>query len=52
MFYRFDADIDAKGGVGVWQTVVEAAGMGMLVLVALDVVRVYLGVTFVMKGRE
>ena len=31
---------------------VQAAGMSMLVLITLDVVRVYLGFTFVMKSRD
>ncbi|GMH94362.1 hypothetical protein TrST_g2697 [Triparma strigata] len=52
MFFFFDWEGDVKGGrrVGIWDTVVESCGCGMLILICLDSVRVLLvKVPFVME---
>lgn len=50
-FYFFDSQIDQKTettAVSVWDTVVSSCGYGMIILILLDLVRVYLGTPLVM----
>jgi cycloeucalenol cycloisomerase len=53
-FYYFDNDIDAKSTgsatmkqITVWETVVQSCGYGMIILILLDVVRLWLDIPLI-----
>lgn len=48
-FFRLDEF--PEGRLSLYQTVMDALGAGMLILILLDAVRLWLGIDFVMSGK-
>ena len=48
-FYAFDRHIDQGKGVGLWETIVSACGYGMMILILLDLVRLWLEIPLTME---